>query len=169
MKSYARTLECFRICMGTQGQLLPSLARPWALFMILAATLAAIAGAVRLDGARADGHAADTYRPKLAPPEVVQPFLKDLDPGNDTFPDERTAVELEARLRELGTSLRAGPARPAAGPRKKTWPPAASARGGRDVVASISCTEPARCLKPCEGRRASICEQSVNNYLPNVR
>ena len=48
------------------------------------------------------------YRPKLAVPETLQPFLKHLEPGNDAFPAERQATELEARLLELGDSLRAG-------------------------------------------------------------
>jgi Flp pilus assembly protein TadD/peroxiredoxin len=49
-----------------------------------------------------------SYRPALAPPEVVQPFLKYIEPGEDAFPAERDAAELEARLRQLGDALKAG-------------------------------------------------------------
>ena len=46
------------------------------------------------------------YRPKLAVSEAVEPFLKQLEPGNDGFPLERQAAELDARLRELSDALR---------------------------------------------------------------
>jgi Flp pilus assembly protein TadD/peroxiredoxin len=46
------------------------------------------------------------YRPKLAVSEAVEPFLKQLEPGNDAFPLERQAAELDARLRELSEALR---------------------------------------------------------------
>jgi Tfp pilus assembly protein PilF/peroxiredoxin len=52
-----------------------------------------------------------TYRPKLAVSETVEPFLKQLEPGNDAFPLERQAQELDARLRELSDALRGGGAR----------------------------------------------------------
>jgi Flp pilus assembly protein TadD/peroxiredoxin len=48
------------------------------------------------------------YRPKLAVSEAMEPFLKQLEPGNDVFPLERQAQELEAPLRELSDALRAG-------------------------------------------------------------
>ena len=48
------------------------------------------------------------YRPKLAVSEAVEPFLKQLEPGNDGFPLERQAAELDARLRELSDALRGG-------------------------------------------------------------
>jgi hypothetical protein len=48
------------------------------------------------------------YRPELAVPEVLQPFLNQLEPGNDGFPLERYAKELEARLHELSVSFRGG-------------------------------------------------------------
>ena len=60
-----------------------------------------------------DGARAQVYRPKLAVPEALEPFLKDLEPGSDGFPAERQAKELEARLRELGDALRAKPVRAA--------------------------------------------------------
>ena len=70
----------------------------------------------------------DTYRPKLAVPEILQPFLQQLEPGNDAFPAERQASEIEARLRELRDSLRAGPARAA---RVTEWLLEPGFRGGR--------------------------------------
>jgi len=53
------------------------------------------------------------YRPKLAVSETVEPFLKQLEPGNDGFPLERQAQELDARLRELSDALRGGGTRAA--------------------------------------------------------
>ena len=53
------------------------------------------------------------YQPKLAVPEVLEPFLKYVEPGNDAFPTEREATALEARLGELGGALRANPRRAA--------------------------------------------------------
>jgi hypothetical protein len=41
------------------------------------------------------------YRPTLAVPDAMAPFLKHLEPGSDGFPLERQATELDARLREL--------------------------------------------------------------------
>jgi hypothetical protein len=38
----------------------------------------------------------------------VEPFLKQLEPGNDGFPLERQAAELDARLRELSDAIRGG-------------------------------------------------------------
>ena len=48
------------------------------------------------------------YRPKLAVPDVSQPFLKHLEPGDDGFPLEREAQEIDRRLAELSGALRAG-------------------------------------------------------------
>ena len=50
------------------------------------------------------------FRPKLKPPESVEPFLKQIEPGNDSFPEERTAHELQVRLAELGDRLKRSPA-----------------------------------------------------------
>jgi Tfp pilus assembly protein PilF len=41
----------------------------------------------------------------------MQPFLKHLEPGNDAFPLERDAKDLEARLRELSDAFRGSAAR----------------------------------------------------------
>ena len=54
------------------------------------------------------------YRPKLAVPEASRQFLRHLEPGDDAFPLERAAQEIDARLGEWSRALRAGPA-PAAG------------------------------------------------------
>jgi tetratricopeptide (TPR) repeat protein len=53
------------------------------------------------------------YRPTLAVPDAMAPFLKQLEPGTDGFPLERQAKELDARLGELSDALRAGAARAA--------------------------------------------------------
>jgi len=54
------------------------------------------------------------YRPKLADSETMEPFLKQIEPGNDAFPLERQAQELDARFRELSDALRGGAARTSA-------------------------------------------------------
>ncbi len=51
------------------------------------------------------------YRPKLAVPESLQPFLELVAPGKDGFPEERDARELQGRLAELGEALKQGPER----------------------------------------------------------
>ena len=100
----------------------------------LAIALAGVGGATRVTEARAGAPSQSkqddtaTYRPKLAVPEALQPFLKDLEPGSDAFPAEQQAKELEARLRELGDSLRARPARAA---RVADWLLDPAFRGGR--------------------------------------
>jgi Tfp pilus assembly protein PilF/peroxiredoxin len=49
------------------------------------------------------------YRPTLAVPDSMQPFLKHLEPGNDSFPMERQVQEIEVCLRDLSVAFRAGP------------------------------------------------------------
>ena len=70
------------------------------------------------------------YRPKLAVSETVEPFLKQLEPGNDGFPLERQAAELDARLRELSDALRGG-----AGPRRRRHQRTARSRLPRRTTA----------------------------------
>ena len=48
------------------------------------------------------------YRPKLATPDTLEPFLKLLPPGSDGFETERQATGIEARLGELSDAMRAG-------------------------------------------------------------
>jgi Flp pilus assembly protein TadD len=68
------------------------------------------------------------YRPTLAVPEALAPFVKYLEPGNDAFTTEREAAEIEARLGEMGAALRQGPAQAA---RIGDWLLAPGFRGGR--------------------------------------
>jgi len=81
--------------------------------LLAASLLATLAprGNARLDAAQGHAQETSTYRPKLAVSETVEPFLKHLDAGNDAFPAEREAQELETRLRELGNELRKDPVR----------------------------------------------------------
>jgi Tfp pilus assembly protein PilF/peroxiredoxin len=51
------------------------------------------------------------YRPKYRVPSSLEPVLLHLDPGHDAFPEEKTAQELDSRLKELATLLRERPAR----------------------------------------------------------
>jgi len=58
------------------------------------------------DGSKPQGRT--DYRPPLGVPESMQPFLKHLEPGNDAFPMEGQAQQIEARLRELSAAFRTG-------------------------------------------------------------
>jgi tetratricopeptide (TPR) repeat protein len=51
------------------------------------------------------------YRPQLVESESLKPFLEEMTPGSDLFPDERVAGQLIARLAELGASLKESPDR----------------------------------------------------------
>ncbi|HEX7086048.1 MAG TPA: FG-GAP-like repeat-containing protein [Vicinamibacterales bacterium] len=80
-----------------------------------AGVLLAMAAVAEPDAARrpddppaADGGASDVYRPDLAVPEMLEPYLPYIEPGHDAFALERDAEAIEARLRELGDALRAG-------------------------------------------------------------
>jgi Tfp pilus assembly protein PilF len=92
----------------------------------------ALAAAAFLTIAHGQAQAPMTYRPELTVPDIVQPFLKHLEPGNDAFSTEREARELEARLRDLGDALRRGGDDAAAA---AAWFLAADFRGGRLVPA----------------------------------
>ena len=75
---------------------------------------AAIVSTFAFTGGRAqvDEHA--RYRPKLAVSDTLEPYLKQLEPGNDAFPLEREAQELATRLAELSDAFRGGGSRVAA-------------------------------------------------------
>jgi Flp pilus assembly protein TadD/peroxiredoxin len=75
--------------------------------------LATVLSALCLAGGTAQVGENAVYRPRLAVSETIEPFLKQLDPGSDAFPLEGQAKDLEARLRELSDSLRAGETRAA--------------------------------------------------------
>jgi Tfp pilus assembly protein PilF len=66
-----------------------------------------------IDGS-AQSAGSSRYRPALAVPDTLEPYLKQLEPGSDGFPLERDAQELAARLGELSGALRDGGARVAA-------------------------------------------------------
>jgi Tfp pilus assembly protein PilF/peroxiredoxin len=71
-----------------------------------------LAGLLVLFAAVLGADAQREYRPQLAVPDSMQPFLKRLDPADDDgFPLERGAKALEGRLKELSDALRANPAR----------------------------------------------------------
>ncbi len=80
--------------------------RPFGLALLCA--LAATASGSASDGqARAAAPVPSSdYRPPLKLPEGFEPFVKELAPGGDAFPEEKEAELFEARLRELGESLR---------------------------------------------------------------
>src|SRR6476660_3804930 len=65
-------------------------------------------------GGRAQSVDNSRYRPALAVPDALEPYLKQLEPGSDGFPLERDAQDLSTRLGELSDALRAGGARVAA-------------------------------------------------------
>ncbi len=78
----------------------PSNARSKAAAIFMAAVVLAVCGS----GGTGAQEAA-VYRPALAPPDVMAPYLKHLEPGSDAFPAEATAREIEARLDGLGQAL----------------------------------------------------------------
>jgi len=82
--------------------------RPW--FAALMTAIVVWAAGASLGALDADDRGA-VYRPQLAVPETIQPFLKHVEPGSDAFPLERQAQEIQARLRELGDALRTRPVR----------------------------------------------------------
>ena len=84
-------------------------ARSWRGWATVLATIVLAATAA----SRASTQETAVYRPPLAVPEVLAPFLKFVEPGSDAFTAERDAVQLDARLRELGDALRASPRRAA--------------------------------------------------------
>jgi Tfp pilus assembly protein PilF/peroxiredoxin len=53
------------------------------------------------------------YRPKLNVPESLQPFVKHVKPGGDSFPEEKEAEEFAGHLAELSRRLRQDPDRAA--------------------------------------------------------
>ena len=115
----------------------------------LLAALVAVGAAVHTSTAKAGQRESTVYRPKLAVPETAEPFLKHLEPGSDAFPAERDAMQLEARLREFGDSLRASPARAATVLEKLL---AADFRGGRLFAVERT---PRESVAACEVRRTT--------------
>jgi tetratricopeptide (TPR) repeat protein len=73
----------------------------WLVIAGLLSTFAVVGGTAQVEDKA-------TYRPRLAVPETVEPFLKQLEPGGDGFPLEGQAKELDTRLRELSDALRGG-------------------------------------------------------------
>ena len=77
--------------------------------------LTSVASPIGWPGGAALGHDARRgdrafyYRPELRVPETLAPFLRHLTPGSDSFPNEKEAEDLTARLRELGQRLRNRP------------------------------------------------------------
>ena len=76
--------------------------------LVIAGFLAALVSIVVV------GQEKTTYRPKLAVPDTMAPFLEHVEPGTDGFPLEGQAKELEARLRDISDAFRGGAARLAA-------------------------------------------------------
>jgi hypothetical protein len=95
------------------------------------------------------------YRPKLAVPETLEPYLKHVEPGHDGFPEEGLASELAVRLQELSAGFRGGAdrARAAAGALV-----AEGFRGGRLIPAD----QPAASAEaPFQVRRAKAPDQGL--------
>src|SRR6185436_1350805 len=53
------------------------------------------------------------FDPQLQAPPSLEPFLHQLAPGGDAFPEEKVAEALKARLAELSRGLREGALEPA--------------------------------------------------------
>ncbi len=84
---------------------------PSRLALILLCALATSRGAVPASGesSAAGADAPFYFRPPLRLAESLEPFLKDVAPGHDSFPDEKEARELALRLGALGDRLRRSP------------------------------------------------------------
>ena len=117
-----------------------------------------VIAAVLLTLASAEGmtQAPQDYRPKLAVPESMQPFLKHLEPGDDGFAMESEATELDARLEDLSKALRENVARIGDVAKGLLDP---GFRGGRRV------SEEGRDQKPVEpdGKSAENLERQLKN------
>ena len=100
--------------------------------LLSSATSGAASGAVAGTAGRGPGNPPAKFRPKLAVPEVLAPFLKYVEPGSDEFVEEREAAEIAARLGELGERLKAEPGRAA---QVADWLLAPGFRGGRLTAA----------------------------------
>ncbi|HEY8549077.1 MAG TPA: FG-GAP-like repeat-containing protein [Vicinamibacterales bacterium] len=104
-------------------------ARRWHLRHLVIATcvsVGVVAGWQRLSAQDPGGTV--LYKPQLAVPEMLEPFLKHVEPGHDAFTSEADAAAIEARLAELSAVLRRGGAQAA-----RDLPPflAAGFRGGQ--------------------------------------
>jgi len=108
---------------------LPDRSRLLALALVASLPVAAASSdpAGRVEAPRAPGQPF-RYRPNLVVSESLQPFLEEMKPGSDLFPDERVAGQLIARLSELSASLKESPDRAARVPDLLLAP---SFRGGR--------------------------------------
>jgi tetratricopeptide (TPR) repeat protein len=88
-----------------------SLPVPWPAVAVLGLFLSlpvAAAASDPIEPPRSPGGAFH-YRPDLVLSDALQPFVEEMTPGSDLFPDERVARELIARLDELGAELRKSP------------------------------------------------------------
>jgi Flp pilus assembly protein TadD/peroxiredoxin len=92
------------------------------------AVLVLTTAAARVAGTRATTQETAVFRPTLAVPEMLEPFVKHVEPGNDAFPAERVARDIERRLGELSDALQAHPERVAT---IADWLLAKDFRGGR--------------------------------------
>ena len=81
-----------------------------AIAIALSAPMAAGSSGAAQDPARATERPS-YYRPRLAVAENLEPFVKQVAPGHDAFPEELEAEELSARLAELGGRLKQSPDR----------------------------------------------------------
>jgi Flp pilus assembly protein TadD/peroxiredoxin len=115
-------------------------------------------------GAAARDRAQETtvYRPKLAVPETLEPFLKQIEPGSDAFPAEREAAELEARLSKLADSLRAGPVRAAS---VTEWLLASNFKGG-PLLAVENATSNREASKGDASKRDASEREASSNEAP---
>ena len=100
-----------------------------------------VAGPPAPDATREPGAGQEktTYRPGLAVPDTMAPFLEHVEPGTDAFPLEGQARELEARLRDVSDAFRGGAARLSGVTRTLLDP---GFRGGRLLPAQERGAEP---------------------------
>jgi len=105
------------------------------------------------------------YRPQLAVPDSMQPFLKRLDPANDDgFPLERQAKELDARLKELSDAFRANPDQFDAAISDMTMP----LLSGLDVIRELRTIRPDLPVALTSGRasmHSSVADLGIDTWI----
>jgi tetratricopeptide (TPR) repeat protein len=77
------------------------------LLVLLAAAASPLAGDGRVEPPRGPG-LPYYFRPTLAVSESLQPYLDEITPGSDLFPDERVAGEFIGMLAQFGERLKSG-------------------------------------------------------------
>jgi tetratricopeptide (TPR) repeat protein len=82
---------------------------------VIVALALSVALTATATGASADAAPRHHYRPKRVIPSSLEPYVTQITPGHDAFPEEKVAEEISLRLAELGSLLQEGRAAEAVG------------------------------------------------------